>query len=128
MRSLKFRAWDTEQEEWIITTALEVFSFSGELSSVYDARNEHTVIQQFTGVEDSNGKEIYEGDIIKDSWKENQPYGYSPEEWSEEEMIFVVKFEAPAFTFPNHNNSQNCLEDFRRKVIGNIFENPDLIS
>ncbi|AUO14752.1 YopX family protein [Priestia megaterium] len=82
---------------------------------------------QYTGLTDKNDKEIYEGDIIKGCG------------WDNEEQIFYVKFgngeyflEAPESAdyeyyngdYPHGDRVDNWCEG---EVIGNIYENPELI-
>ena len=66
MRELKFRIWDKTDREWTSYPPFfssahgKIFEF---FPSKYQAEN--LVIQQFTGLTDKNGKEIYEGDIVR---------------------------------------------------------------
>lgn len=84
-------------------------------------------IGQYTGLKDINGKEIYEGDIIKglDSTKND--------------ILHVVKwdnqtasFEAHLIPFDKHLHkgplSQNWLDFFDKEIIGNIYDNPELLT
>jgi uncharacterized phage protein (TIGR01671 family) len=82
-------------------------------------------ISQFTGLHDKNGKEIYEGDILDSS--EKIP------------MIFEVYFKNGGFRYGTKdrsvdisfsNLSNNWLDRILKRfhVIGNIYENPELIS
>lgn len=86
------------------------------------------VTEQYTGLLDDQGKEIYEGDIILEKWDENQPYGYMPDKFDKREQRYTVIYQAPSFVFKGPQSCQQiCVEDFTREVIGNIHENPELL-
>lgn len=73
---------------------------------------------QFTNATDSNGKEIYDGDIIDDMAHDN----YGVIEWIDTDCCFAVQTGADEiFTLPKHNLY------FGETVIGNIHENKDLL-
>lgn len=72
---------------------------------------EDLTLMQWTGLLDKNGKEIYEGDIIKSSYGVNEVF------WNEDEATFDV----PAGTF-FYRAARVC------EVLGNIYENPTLMS
>lgn len=78
---------------------------------------------QFTGLLDKNGKEIYEGDIIKipDDWDE---YGFNAGE------NYQVYFAFGGFRLkPKYkkNAKGSYLEDDKIEIIGNVYENPELL-
>ena len=70
MREIKFRAWDKENK-WFIN-GFNMFGFStgqGAPTKFLQRFNdkwkiEDVIIQQYTGLKDKNGKEIYDGDIV----------------------------------------------------------------
>jgi len=99
MRELKFRAWNTNWKEY------EYGCYDVEPSPDY-------IFEQYTGLKDKNGKEIYEGDIYK-QFIEDSP--------NEERIIidFVEYIHLFAYFFDNKNHEI--------EVIGNIHENPELL-
>ena len=109
MREIKFRAWDVSEKRMLshelFNTELS-FAESAELD--FWLNNDSYILMQYTGLKDKNGKEIYEGDIVKDGY--HGKYG-----------IYEVKWEKIGWNFVS--------EDGREiEIIGNIHENPELIS
>lgn len=83
-------------------------------------------VGQYTGLKDKNGTRIFEGDIVK----------YRPEYWCEP-MLSVVEYCAdkwnyPAFDLKDHDYEANGLqcahEEGCCEVVGNIYDNPELLS
>ncbi len=135
MRPIKFRVWDKENKRWGSPNILEVWDESGKLEPFSYIKTgklnplyqpiENYIIQQFTGLLDINGKEIYEGDIVKDLDKE-----FGVIEFSNGSFILNTQNRIlPFWSVMIHNNmvyprqmNTNTLE-----IFGNIFENPELI-
>jgi len=77
----KFRAWDKKAKEyfhiselWNSGTNPECFNFDGWTDNYGNTgRLKDIVIEQSTGLKDANGNKIYEGDIVKSSYKYAQP-------------------------------------------------------
>jgi uncharacterized phage protein (TIGR01671 family) len=116
MREIKFRAWSTAEEvmvEW--ESLLKTMRRTMDYSMFED---DELILMQYTGLKDKNGKEIYEGDIIKES-----------------NIIFTVKYfeEDGAFGFwektfvGSKERFFYATDASRYEVIGNIHETPELL-
>jgi uncharacterized phage protein (TIGR01671 family) len=126
MREIKFRAWDIKGRRWINhgqwlgmgDENIEV-SASVRTPSILTFGREGVAVQQFTGLKDKNGVEIYEGDVVKHFW--NDHIGYV-----QGEVEFLNgKFVAWCRLNPTSRGSVT-LGDLV-EVIGNIYENPELL-
>lgn len=108
-REIKFRAWDKKEKKMLdlVGYALPLSNDTGE-----DSTTRQKVYMQFTGLHDKNGKEIYEGDIVKTS-----------------EGTYAVEYEAPEFQLAEYDHYGVNGEGFgnwvESEIIGNIYENPD---
>jgi uncharacterized phage protein (TIGR01671 family) len=101
-REIEFRAFIREGDEDIMTYNLAF----DEYGIINDQLGSVPTLMQFTGLKDKNGKDIYEGDIV--------------EKLTYPRDVFEVKFTGGAFTIARYIPSQ-C------KVIGNIYQNPELL-
>jgi len=130
MRQIKFRAWD-KQDEKMYYPEQKVFciDLSGNIRQhpslgVID----DVVLLQFTGMLDINGKEIYEGDIVSFEHVAGYEIENSKIFWDDETSSFSCNFKIKnSYNFHNStvgNLSNDCKA---LKIIGNIYENKDLI-
>ena len=72
MREIKFRAWNKVGKYYVnnVQDAYDGAGPNGPFDSFGDALDyDNYVVEQFTGLYDKNGREIYEGDISSDGWR-----------------------------------------------------------
>lgn len=100
MREIKFRAWDKDR----MVKGFELF----EDNSAYRG----AIPMQFTGLLDKNGKEIYEGDIVKYQANGNEVI---------DSVIYIDSF------FGVEKFTGMLSSFYPIEVIGNIYKNPELI-
>ena len=75
-------------------------------------------VGQYTGLKDRNGKEIYESDIVKGAHRSN-------EEWAQ---LQKVTYFNGCFMFGNWNAQEYFNKHTHIEVIGNIYDNPELLA
>ena len=123
MKDFKFRVWDIERECYLDETELAGITPDGkyilyieeEEISKLEIEGNYT-LEQFTGLKDKNGKEIYEGDIVEYDWYIRNDKSYRVKE--------KVVFDDMGARVCGHNRIRNCSGV---EVIGNIHENADLL-
>ena len=118
MREIKFRFWDTEhcemRAEFLLRELILIENMSNEdVDSV--------VAMQFTGLKDKNGVEIYEGDLLKIYDNRN---GYLQVEFVNSYVGgWVLTHPESVQKLSLGARAQNTIE-----VVGNIYENPELLN
>ena len=84
-------------------------------------------IGQFTGLHDKNGKEIYEGDIIRGFYSKGEPIIHYII-YDDEEAGFVAALKGSAKgDFGYGRCDQRWITECEKEVIGNIHDNPELL-
>lgn len=134
-REIKFRAWDTVNRKMYVSELesiafakngkpanVSISGFSKSLMVIGEVPQ--IILLQFTGLMDKNGKEIYEGDVVRyeDDTKiavvEIHPiYG----------LVLRMDNKNPTPTYELHDVIHNAAFFAGFEVIGNIYENPELI-
>lgn len=127
MRELKFRAWLKKEKCYgkvlgidFYEGAVRVHYQQGELV-VFNISIpfEDVVIEQYTGLKDKNGKEIYEGDIFEDDYNG----GYEVVKWIDERSAFCLCY--MGYERDVEEFYTRCTNEM--EVIGNIHENKELL-
>lgn len=134
MREIKFRAWLKETQEMI-----EAYNLSWGYSinpdtgdNIHNINSQwkvgrDAILMQYTGLKDKNGKEIYEGDIVRvlNNLKEYECGEVAMGNlgtWA----VRLHQLKIPIFEFIDDRLSLVHSMD-RIEVIGNIYENPELL-
>jgi len=126
MREIKFCTWNKITKKFGNILAID---FDNQIVYTESEGNfgywklEEVELMQFTGLHDKNGKEIYEGDIVKSK----ETFGEYPENFFDAmEVVFEYgKFCVKGEYFGYEGEGLISLESC--EVIGNIHENPELL-
>ena len=113
MREIKFRAWDGTDNIYFLPP--EIIGLDGDFSEVI--KRTGWLFEQFTGLLDKNGVEIYEGDVV---------YFF-------EKNKFEIEFEEDSCCFGLRNMSDDRFFSLSlcgvhaSTIVGNIHDNPELL-
>ena len=117
----RFRAWDKEFKEMVQIDALvfdeQIIKATYKNGNIVKEDLKNYVLMQSTGLTDKNGKEIFEGDII-----DSYDVGLSG----------IIEFRPDLGAFVStlieyHNFERGCNVANSAKIIGNIWENLELV-
>lgn len=116
-RVLRFRIWDKANKEYMILGATGLDARNGDVIDYYNEGNrlggpEEYDVEQYTGLKDQNGKEIYEGDIIESTWNGDK----AEVAWNSVEGGWEHYAD-----FNTHSKYSGSI------VVGNIHENKELL-
>jgi len=148
-REIKFRVWDKKLGTWAdwddfaISCVCPRHDYeggqyfvssppNGALDCYYPEEDDEYVEQQFTGLVDKNGKDIYEGDIVLLREGSVQDGNFSDTKHKCE--ILVKRLPNSAWFFHarplprDDGDRQFSLFGNQYEIVGNIFENPELLN
>jgi uncharacterized phage protein (TIGR01671 family) len=128
MREIKFRAWDEANKKYIEWHDFSIVFDSDSLYELLCGNIKNFILEQFTGLRDKNGREIYEGDVITSaiSRAHQEELGCS--------ITGVVNYEPCLGSYDItsiFDDEDFCkfseIDEFNIFVIGNIHEKPELL-
>lgn len=113
MKEIKFRCWwDNKMHK--VSGIDNVFGTQYiDLFCADSIKTEEGILMQYTGLKDKNGKEVYDGDLLKIQYEEK----YGIVKWNEELACFQI-CNVPSRTLKHIKHYE---------VVGNIYENKDLL-
>ncbi len=124
MREIKYRAWDIQTESMrdvlVIDWVNELIDLSG---GIIERRPHEVILMQFTGLEDKNGVEIFEGDVVK-AW--SQGVKAIGEVIKRIDGLFII--------YPAYQSGEmwglcpNPRGETTVEIVRNIYENPELLA
>lgn len=127
-REIKFRAWLKKEKKMVEPLSINLEKQQILLNELADKQwieirivsFDDIEMLQYTGINDKHGIEIYEGDIVK------RIALFKAEIL---ESISCVEFEKGCFILkqPTHNNYLFLCKEYELEVIGNIYENKELL-
>ena len=137
-REIKFRCWDKQAKSMHHIETLDFSPVHGGLLHIRVDGNEELltdgfILMQYTGLKDSKGVEIYEGDICKyydevpvdkEAWDALSSDNYYSGGWKDREYIGKVEYDNEVVGFTVGGTKWF---DSKIEVIGNIYENPELL-
>ncbi len=123
MREIKFRAWDKEIKKMCQISNIDFAERQARAIRIYESglgasweNFDVLELMQYTGLKDENGVEIYEGDVVKIT---DCKYG--------NKFRGEISFKNGSYVVESNIATHYRFIDYHIEVIGNIYENPELL-
>ena len=138
-RKLKFRVWDNEYKQWVSYSEYQSlpddFVQHKDCNPLFelkarDAESNRFVVEQYIGLKDKNGKEVYEGDIGKTIYTDKPDQTIGDVIYTSEVGAYRIRCKKqllPVVTYRVVNGSPLGLLNVLDEVIGNIHQNLELL-
>ena len=126
-REILFRGWNKKNKKWIYGYYLvnrgEHFispdEFVNPLASYEDYVIDADTVGQYTGMKDTNGVKIFEGDIIESNGSRHLM------QYNERKAMFVTALVGALYITCGIN--QEWINEWKKVIVGNVYENKELI-